>query len=162
MYVVSGKKELEHLTGVVMVDEIDLHVHPSWQKTIIEQVARALPNLQFIFTTHSPIVAGSVSSENLWITKIAPDGSSILERPSAEIYGLSADQILTSDIFGLQSTRPEKFLEQMDKLEQKAVRGDSKAALALMRGMALGKGAIESEETPLWVVQAAKKSRRKS
>ncbi len=154
--------KLAELQGVVMVDEIDSHVHPSWQKTIVSQIANAFPNLQFIFTTHSPIVAGSVSRQNLWITKIAPDGSSILERPHTEIYGLSADQILTSDIFGLESTRPEKFLKQMDALEQKAVRGDSKAALDLMRGMALGRGAIESEETPAWVIQPAKKSRKKS
>ena len=62
---VSKGKNIGNLKGVVMVDEIDLHIHPSWQKTIIEQVARAFPNLQFIFTTHSPIVAGSVSSQNL-------------------------------------------------------------------------------------------------
>jgi AAA domain, putative AbiEii toxin, Type IV TA system len=159
---VTNGQNIKSLKGTVMVDEIDLHVHPSWQKTIIEQVARALPNLQFIFTTHSPIVAGSVSSKNLWIAKTAEDGSSILERPSREIYGLNADQILTSDIFGLQSTRAEGFLKELDKLEQKAIRGDEDAALALMRGMALGKGAVEPKEPPAWVKQAAKKSRKKS
>jgi AAA domain, putative AbiEii toxin, Type IV TA system len=159
---VSKGKNIENLKGVVMVDEIDLHIHPSWQKTIIEHVARALPNLQFIFTTHSPIVAGSVSSKNLWIAKTAEDGSSILERPHAEIYGLSADQILTSDIFGLQSTRAEGFLKELEVLEQKAIRGDADAALELMRGMARGKGTIETQEPPAWVKQAAKKLRKKS
>jgi hypothetical protein len=129
------------LKGIVMVDEIDLHVHPTWQKTIIEQVSKAFPNLQFIFTTHSPIVAGSVGRQNLWVTRTLPDGSSTLEQPSSEIYGLNADQILTSDVFGLQSTRAEGFLREMDALEQKAIRGDDEAALALMRGMARGKGA---------------------
>ncbi len=148
--------------GVVLVDEIDLHIHPSWQKNIIQQVAKALPKLQFIFTTHSPIVAGSVSRQNLWIVKTAEDGSSVLERPSREIYGLNADQILTSDIFGLQSTRAEGFLKELDKLEQKAIRGDEDAALALMRGMALGKGAVEPKEPPAWVKQAAKKLRKQS
>jgi predicted ATP-binding protein involved in virulence len=156
----SRENQFEGLNGVVMVDEIDLHVHPSWQKTIISQVANAFPNLQFIFTTHSPIVAGSVSSENLWITKIAPDGSSILERPHTEIYGLSADQILTSDIFGLQSTRADKFLQEMDILEQKAIRGDEEAALALMRGMARGKGAVTPKEPPAWVKQASAKRKK--
>ena len=153
---VTKGSNIENLKGVVMVDEIDLHIHPSWQKTIIEQVARAFPNLQFIFTTHSPIVAGSVSSQNLWIAKTAEDGSSILERPSREIYGLNADQILTSDIFGLQSTRAEGFLQELDTLEQKAIDGDEDAALALMRGMALGKGAVEPKEPPAWVKQAAR------
>jgi AAA domain, putative AbiEii toxin, Type IV TA system len=134
-------RELSKLKGIVMVDEIDLHVHPTWQKTIIEQVAKAFPNLQFIFTTHSPIVAGSVGRQNLWVTRTLPDGSSTLEQPNSEIYGLNADQILTSDIFGLQSTRAEGFLREMNALEQKAIRGDDEAALALMRGMARGKGA---------------------
>jgi hypothetical protein len=135
------EKELAVLKGIVMVDEIDLHVHPTWQKTIIEQVAAAFPNLQFIFTTHSPIVAGSVGRQNLWVTRTLPDGSSTLEQPNSEIYGLNADQILTSDVFGLQSTRAEGFLREMHMLEQKAIRGDDDAALALMRGMARGKGA---------------------
>ncbi len=160
MISVSRGHQLEELRGVVLVDEIDLHVHPEWQKTIIAQVANAFPNLQFIFTTHSPIVAGSVSSENLWITKIAPDGSSILERPHTEIYGLSADQILMSDIFGLQSTRAEGFLKEMDLLEQKAIRGDEDAALALMRGMARGKGAVTVKEPPAWVKKAAAKRKK--
>jgi hypothetical protein len=40
--------------GLVLVDEIDLYLHPIWQRTVIETVSKALPNLQFVFTTHSP------------------------------------------------------------------------------------------------------------
>lgn len=152
--------KLNSLQGVVMVDEIDLHVHPTWQRSIIAHVAKALPFIQFIFTTHSPIVAGSVSSQNLWVTRTLEDGSSSIERPSTEIYGLNADQILTSDVFGLESTRAEGFLHNLETLERKAVRGDSQAALDLMRAMARGQGAIKKNpEPPAWVKKAARRQK---
>ncbi len=42
--------------GVVLIDELDLHLHPAWQKTIIEQLKNTFPNIQFIATTHSPFI----------------------------------------------------------------------------------------------------------
>ena len=47
-------KKLADLCGIVMVDEIDLHLHPRWQMKVISTVARAFPRMQFIFTSHSP------------------------------------------------------------------------------------------------------------
>lgn len=46
--------------GVVLIDEIDLHLHPTWQKKIVADLRRAFPNLQFIVTTHAPLVIGSL------------------------------------------------------------------------------------------------------
>ncbi len=154
--------KLQDLTGVVLVDEIDLHIHPSWQRNIISHIAITLPNLQFIFTTHSPIIAGSVSRENLWVTRILEDGNSSIERPETEIYGLNSDQILTSDIFGLESTRAEGFLDELEILEKKAAQGDNQAALDLMRGLARGKAALEESPTPDWVKEIAAKQKAKT
>ncbi|MBW1803567.1 MAG: AAA family ATPase, partial [Deltaproteobacteria bacterium] len=53
----SGKKLVEN-KGIVMVDEVDLHLHPSWQRTVVPMLARTFPNLQFIVTSHSPIITG--------------------------------------------------------------------------------------------------------
>jgi AAA15 family ATPase/GTPase len=153
--------KLQDLTGVVLVDEIDLHIHPSWQRNIVSHIANALPKLQFIFTTHSPIIAGSISRKNLWVTRSQLDGNTI-EQPDTEIYGLNSDQILTSDIFGLESTRAEGFLDELEDLEQKAVRGDNKAALDLMRGLARGKAALEPTPTPDWVKEIAAKQKTKN
>ena len=155
----TGLRELE---GVVLVDEIDLHVHPTWQREIVAQISRALPRLQFVFTTHSPIVAGSVSSANLFIVAQPNDqDSAIISRPSSEVYGLSADQILTSSMFGLNSTRAPEFVKELEHLESKATTGDADAAMALMRGLSRGAGASleqTDEEPPDWVTDAAKKS----
>ena len=152
---------LRELEGVVLVDEIDLHVHPTWQREIVAQISEALPRLQFVFTTHSPIVAGSVSSANLFIVA-QPNNqdSAIITRPSSEVYGLSADQILTSSMFGLNSTRAPEFVKELEKLEASAKQGDVDAALAFQRGLARGAGAEAeaSKKVPDWVKTAAKKT----
>jgi predicted ATP-binding protein involved in virulence len=155
------KTKLRELEGVVLVDEIDLHVHPTWQREIVAQISSALPRLQFVFTTHSPIVAGSVASANLFIVAQPNDQDrATITRPPSEVYGLSADQILTSSMFGLNSTRAPEFVKTLEHLESKATTGDADAAMALMRGLSQGAGAnLEpDDEPPAWVTAAAKKS----
>ena len=56
-------EELLNVPGVVLIDEVDLHLHPSWQQRIIGDLQRTFPNIQFIVTTHSPQVVSSVPKE---------------------------------------------------------------------------------------------------
>ena len=51
--------------GVVMIDEVDLHLHPGWQQTILLDLMRTFPNVQFIVSTHSPQVISSVKPQCL-------------------------------------------------------------------------------------------------
>jgi recombinational DNA repair ATPase RecF len=51
--------------GVVLIDELDLHLHPSWQRMIVDRLTRTFPNCQFIATTHSPQIVGEVRSEQV-------------------------------------------------------------------------------------------------
>jgi predicted ATP-binding protein involved in virulence len=62
------------MTGVVLVDDIDLHLHPSWQRTVVSKLASTLPRLQFIVTSHSPLVAGNLYAENIRVVSNEPDG----------------------------------------------------------------------------------------
>ncbi len=48
--------------GIVMIDEIDLHLHPSWQKRVVGDLIRIFPNTQFILTTHSPYIIESINN----------------------------------------------------------------------------------------------------
>ncbi|MGB8922932.1 MAG: AAA family ATPase [Pseudomonas sp.] len=50
-------------TGVVLIDEVDMHLHPAWQQTVIPDLLGAFPNIQFIVTTHSPQVITSVQAK---------------------------------------------------------------------------------------------------
>ena len=58
---------LEEISGVVLIDEIDMHLHPSWQKKIISVLKKIFPKVQFIFTTHSPSILSNVSNKNILI-----------------------------------------------------------------------------------------------
>ncbi|ELL4734782.1 AAA family ATPase [Salmonella enterica] len=56
-------------TGIVLIDEIDLHLHPSWQQNIIPRLEKTFKNIQFIVTTHSPQVCHTIDSQNIWLLK---------------------------------------------------------------------------------------------
>ncbi|MGH9800281.1 MAG: AAA family ATPase, partial [Blastocatellia bacterium] len=84
-----AKAKLAEICGIVMVDEIDLHLHPDWQRSVISKLSEALPNLQFIFSTHSPIVTGSLNRENIFVMETTETGASIVKQYDEHIYGLS-------------------------------------------------------------------------
>ncbi len=98
-------RKLSDMRGVVIIDEIDLFLHPEWQLIVVEQVAQAFPHLQFFFSTHSPLVAGTLEQENIFVLEQDADGSARVAQYRERIHGLTANQILTSSFFRLQATR---------------------------------------------------------
>jgi predicted ATPase len=147
----NGLKLAEN-RGVVLVDEVDLHLHPEWQQRVIPTLARVFPRLQFIFTSHSPLLVGTVHGANVFVLETEEMGGirkSILRPSEEEVYGLSADQILTSGHFGLASARNPEFASHLQAQAQAASQGDPEAAIQLMRLMALGAAAEEGPATPV-------------
>ncbi|MFN7587785.1 MAG: AAA family ATPase [Planctomycetota bacterium] len=132
--------------GIVLIDEIDLHLHPTWQKTVIPRLARAMPNLQFVLTSHSPLVVGSLHRENVRIVRRSERGT-VVEAAPLEVFGLSADQILTSEYFGLKSTRQEGFAAAVAEVAKQARSGDPGKAQQFLRMLVLG-GAAELDPMP--------------
>ena len=55
--------------GIVMIDELDMHLHPSWQQRIMQDLTRIFPKLQFVVTTHAPSILANVHKENIRIIK---------------------------------------------------------------------------------------------
>jgi len=128
---------------------VDLHLHPEWQQRVIPTLARALPKLQFVLTSHSPLVVGTLRGSNVFVLEtVETDGirQSLLHPSTEEVYGLSADQILTSGHFGLASARDPKFTTHLETQARAAREGNADAALHFMRLMALG--AAGEEDTP--------------
>lgn len=123
--------------GIVLLDEVDLHLHPGWQKSVIPRLARAMPNIQFVFTSHSPLVVGSLHRDNVRIVKRGSAGT-VVEAAPLEVFGLSADQILTSEYFGLETTREPEFASAVSKVAAAARRGDANSAQQFLRMLALG------------------------
>lgn len=115
-----GLKAAQETPGVVLVDEVDMFLHPSWQQTILKSLRTAFPKVQFIVSTHSPQVVTTVASESLRILHVghvyaAPAGTE----------GAEPGRVLTT-AFELESARPPnneatkellKYLAMVDKDE---------------------------------------------
>lgn len=86
--------------GVVLIDEVDMHLHPRWQQLILGQLREAFPKVQFIVTTHSPQVLTSVPSESIRILK---EGK-IFPAP-AGTEGAEPGRLL-KQVLGLEDVRP--------------------------------------------------------
>jgi predicted ATP-binding protein involved in virulence len=56
-----GEKVLEETEGVVLIDELDLHLHPEWQRDVVNNLKKTFPKIQFFVTTHSPFIIQSLS-----------------------------------------------------------------------------------------------------
>ncbi len=114
-----GERILLETPGVVIIDEIDLHLHPKWQSEILSLLTSIFPKVQFIVSSHSPSVISSVRKENLVELEIGRDTPVAQEH---EVYGNDANTILEStmkapsrprtvlDMF----TEAEKYLENSD------------------------------------------------
>ena len=79
--------------GIVMIDEIDLHLHPSWQRRIIPALRRTFPHIQFIITTHSPQVLGELGAD-FQIYQLQQDEHGIVGQQLPRLDGWSSNEIL--------------------------------------------------------------------
>lgn len=69
-----------HESAIVIIDEIDLHLHPRWQRQLLRALSRFFPNTQFIVSTHSPLIVQSMEGINLYVLRHQSDGSVVAER----------------------------------------------------------------------------------
>jgi len=115
--------------GIVMIDEIDLHLHPEWQRMIIPGLQRTFPNCQFILTTHSPQVLSHVRDvESVFVLK--REGMDTLVSHPASIYGMDSNRIL-EDSMNVPD-RPLEIQRQMDELFSAIDEGDLPLAQGLL------------------------------
>ena len=107
--------------AIVIVDEIDLHLHPRWQREIRGHLTGHFPSVQFIATAHSPLMAQSSLGANLAVLRKLEDHALILNDPTV-IKEWRLDQLITSDLFNLPSARQlevEELLDRRRELSQK-------------------------------------------
>jgi len=108
--------------AVVLVDEIDLHLHPQWQRKLVGFLSDRFPNTQFIATAHSPLMVQASKDVNLAVLKREGDHV-VIDNDVDNIRSWRVDQILTSEIFGQETARPlylEPLLKERVKLLSKS------------------------------------------
>ena len=110
----------------------DLHIHPAWQMELLPRLAQHLPRIQFIVTSHSPLLVGSLEWQNVVVARTRSNGSAFLERVPVDVSRLDADQILLTELFGLESTRSGTQTRRMRQLLESTRQGDTEAARKLM------------------------------
>jgi hypothetical protein len=91
--------------AVVLVDELDLHLHPKWQREVIGFLTERFPNTQFIVTAHSPLIVQAAADANIVVLRREGDHVVIKNDPET-LRGWRVDQVLTSELFGLETARP--------------------------------------------------------
>lgn len=104
----SHYDNIENAHAVVLIDEIETHLHPRWKMQIMDRLRRAFPCVQFFVTTHDPLCLRGMRSGEVFVLQRDPVNrrvESLANLP--EVQGLRAEQILTSEFFGLGSTDPE-------------------------------------------------------
>ena len=112
--------------GVVLVDEIDAHLHPTWQRRIGHMLRQVFPRIQFIVSTHSPFVAQAASTDGLFMLRAdgttsesASEDAVRVVQPEPSVRGWRAERILTSELFGMLDTigvEAEKLLSRYQEL----------------------------------------------
>lgn len=118
------------LPGVVLIDEIDAHLHPSWQAKIGDWFLNVFPKIQFIVTTHSPLICRASEFGSIW--RLSAPGS---DRPSSQIIGVEKERLVYGDIldaygtelFGrniMQSESGQEISQRLAALNMKSFKGE--------------------------------------
>jgi energy-coupling factor transporter ATP-binding protein EcfA2 len=113
--------------AVVLVDEIDLHLHPRWQRTLMSYLTERFPNTQFVVTAHSPLIVQAATDANIVLLRREGDHV-VIDNDVEAIRGWRIDQVLTSDLFGLETARPPEFEDLLK--ERNKILGKSKLTKA--------------------------------
>ncbi|QEI43966.1 DNA replication and repair protein RecF [Dolichospermum sp. UHCC 0315A] len=118
--------------GVVLIDEIELHLHPKWQREIIPALTRTFSKCQFIVTTHSPQVISQIKPQGIYILEKTDTGI-IAKRPESS-YGRDSNQIL-EDLMDVPE-RPQEIKDPLLELFRLIDEGNLEAAKELRRELA--------------------------
>lgn len=132
----KSENPLKEGVAVVLIDEIELHLHPTWQRRVLRYLGEIFPCCQFIVTTHSPMILGEVIAEKIYF--LAPDkenGGKIMAKKPTEAYGLDVNRIL-DELMGASERNSEmeaKLRKLFDSIDQEDFAAAKKQITALIK-----------------------------
>lgn len=129
----GGTELLERTPGIVLIDEIDLHLHPAWQQQMLPLLRKAFPSVQFIVTTHSPQVISTVEAGSVRII----EGHTA--RTPAHAEGLRSDVVLR-EVQGTDPVPEVPIRKELNEYLELVFRGDGASPQARQK-----RGEIESK-----------------
>ncbi|WP_158087328.1 AAA family ATPase [Pantoea rodasii] len=106
--------------GVILIDELELHLHPEWQARITDALTTTFPSAQFIVTTHSPHIVQNAKSHQIMALVYADNGEVCMKNLPDNGFGYSAwtvEEVLL-DIMGMESTLSRKLQHQLDDFDR--------------------------------------------
>ena len=116
--------------AIVLIDEVDLHLHPSWQQRILDDLTRTFPNAQFIVSTHSPQVLTTVRPEQRIVELCREeDGRIVAGSPASATYGAEAGDVLSS-VMGVNERPENDFKIALDRYRRLVSSGDGESSKA--------------------------------
>lgn len=120
--------------GIVFIDEIDLHLHPKWQKTVLGNFRKTFPNIQFICTTHSSLVLNHLTKESIFLLEDGICTPLKNKYPDFNSYGADVEDILTL-VQGTESLIPKNIQDDLDKLSTLLNVGELEQAQTLIKDL---------------------------
>ncbi len=134
-----GERASAKTSGVVLVDEVDLHLHPSWQQVVVESLLEAFPSLQFILTTHSPQVLSDINRRDIRVLRLAEDdtGKATALPPDYQTEGVSSAEVL-SRVMGVSPVPDNDHADQVSTYARLLAEGqlDTPTERALLEQLA--------------------------
>jgi hypothetical protein len=97
-----------HMTGVVLIDEIDLHLHPVWQWDLVSRLREIFPNLSVVATTHNPVTLLGARPGEVLVLRRDPQSGAVSALPLDPPAGASVNDLLTSGLFGMTMARSQE------------------------------------------------------
>ena len=112
---------LEEKPGILIIDEIDAHLHPSWQRRIIPTLIEHFPNLQIFCSSHSPLMLAGLKEGQVHLLKRNDEGKVTVSRNETDIIGWSADEILRNylDVPSPTDLETVRHLDRLQELRRK-------------------------------------------
>jgi ABC-type multidrug transport system ATPase subunit len=111
-----------NIGGILLIDEIEQHLHPLWQRYFVQRLHEMFPNTQIIASTHTPLAASGVADiESGLLVKLDRSTANGVQAKlinKEELYGKRADQVLTSEAFGLFTSRNQGSLTDIDRYSE--------------------------------------------
>jgi hypothetical protein len=106
MYLDIGEAiPLEDMEGMVLIDELDLHLHPTWQVRLVPVLKRVFPRMQFIVTTHSPMLLPAFERHEIVMLRLDENGDVVAEEPTDSPKLMTGSEIYSS-FFNIQKLYP--------------------------------------------------------